>query len=255
MRGARADEFYVGWAPRAPRALARRLRWIVAGLFAAIAGLALLFASASRTLDLRTFEFTTPRAFAGAIELSPAPTLVVSRPGGGESRYLLVGPGKRGARALVDPFAGRRVRLEARLLSRGAQTALEVEPGSIVLEGPASAPPGSGVELGPLVLQGEIVDSKCHFGVMNPGEGKAHRGCAVACIRGGSPPVLRVSRPEGSARYFVLAGSDGRDLAEELVDFVAEPVLLVGRGERHGDVYVLRIAPGAVRRLEGGPGE
>jgi len=87
--------------------------------------------------------------------------------------------------------------------------------------------------------------------VMNPGEGKAHRDCAVRCISGGAPPVLRVYEPEGDARYFLLTGVDGRNVGPALLDYVAEPVEITGRAERHDDVYVLRIAPGAVRRLEG----
>jgi len=36
-------------------------------------------------------------------------------------------------------------------------------------------------------LVGEIVDSKCYFGNMNPGNGKVHRDCAVRCMSGGIP--------------------------------------------------------------------
>ena len=247
-----ADEFYVGYAPRAPERLARRLRALVAALLALAAGVALALVAAQRTLELRLFEFANDRELAGTIELSPAPQLVVARPGGGASRYLLVGPGKHGALDSVAAFAGRGVRLRGKLISRGTQTALEVEPGSVVVAGPA-APASAPQELGKLVLRGEIVDSKCHFGVMNPGEGKAHRDCAVRCISGGAPPVLRVREPRGDARYFVLTGGDGRNVAPEILDYVAEPVEVTGRGERHDDVYVLRIEPGAVRRLEGAP--
>jgi hypothetical protein len=31
-----------------------------------------------------------------------------------------------------------------------------------------------------MTLTGEIVDSKCYLGVMNPGQGKVHRDCAGA---------------------------------------------------------------------------
>lgn len=249
MRDARADEFYIGWAPRAPARVARRLRWIAAGLVCAAVAIAALLVGAQRALEPRLFEFTTLRAFEGTIELAPAPTLVVPRPGGGASRYLLVGPGKRGAAALVGGFAGQAVRLEARLISRGSETALELEPGAIALAGEIAAA-AAARDLGRLVLRGEIVDSKCHFGVMNPGEGKAHKACAVRCISGGAPPVLRVREPEGDARYFVLARADGGDVSRQVLEFVAEPVELTGRGERHDDVYVLRLEPDGVRRLE-----
>jgi hypothetical protein len=248
MRESGADDFYVGYAPRAPERVARRLRWIVAAVLVTVASVAVVLGYGQRRLDLRLFEFASPREFAGTIELAPAPTLVVPRPGGGASRYLLVGPGKHGARALVAAFAGRAVRLRAKLISRGAQSALEVEPGSLEPSG-GSTPAAATLDLGVRVLRGEIVDSKCHFGVMNPGEGKAHKACAIRCISGGSPPVLRVREPDGDARYFVLTGADGRDVGHELLEFVAEPVELTGHAERHDDVYVLRLEPGAVRRL------
>lgn len=251
MRNAKDEEFYVGYAARAPAAIARRLHRISASLLVAVAATALVLGLAQRRLDLRLFEFASPREFSGTIELAPAPTLVVSRPGGGASRYLLVGPGKHGARALVAEFDGREVRLRANLISRGEQTALEVEPGSLT---PAQAPARGSppIDLGARVLRGEIVDSKCHFGVMNPGEGKAHKACAIRCISGGAPPMLRVREPEGDARYFLLTGNDGREVGRELLDFVAEPVEIRGRAERHDDMYVLRIDAGAVRRLSDG---
>jgi hypothetical protein len=242
------DEFYVGYAARAPSRLARRLRFTSAALLAAAIATALVLGLAQRRLDLRLFEFASPREFVGAIELDPAPTLVVARPGGGASRYLLVGPGKHGARELVADFEGRDVRLRASLISRGAQTALEVVPGSLEAA-PAGERESAALELGARVLRGEIVDSKCHLGVMNPGEGKAHKACAIRCISGGSPPLLRVREPVGDERYFLLVGEDGRAIGRELLEFVAEPVEVRGRAERHDDVYVLRIETDGVRRL------
>jgi hypothetical protein len=34
-------------------------------------------------------------------------------------------------------------------------------------------------------------DSKCHSGVIDPGEGRTHRACAIRWFGGGIPPVLR----------------------------------------------------------------
>ena len=46
--------------------------------------------------------------------------------------------------------------------------------------------------LGKQTFVGEIVDSKCFLGVMNPGRLTPHRACAIRCISGGVPPVLLV---------------------------------------------------------------
>ena len=250
-----ADDFYVGYLPTAPRSIARRARRTVATLLACVAAVALALVAGQRRLDGRLFEFGRVREYRGALELEPQPTLVVTRPGvgAGVSRWLLVGPGKHGARELVAGLDGATVRLRGELVSRGAETLLQIEPGSVEADGRAARAPA--VEpLGTRVLRGEIVDSKCHFGVMNPGEGKAHRDCAVRCISGGSPALLRVPAADGEARYFLLLGPDGKALGRELLDFVAEPVEMRGAVERHDGVYVLRTDPSAIRRLTGAGG-
>ena len=65
-----------------------------------------------------------------------------------------------------------------------------------------------------MVVEGEIVDSKCHLGVMKPGEGPTHRDCAVRCLLGRIPPMFvahnradlgRVSLVSDAARPFVDA--------------------------------------------------
>ncbi len=249
------DDFYVGYLPSAPAPVARAVRAAVAALFLGVACVAVLLATAPSRLDGRLFEYGTLREFSGEILLDPQPTLAVTRPGGaGVSRYLLVGAGKHGARELVERFANQRVTLRAQLISRGPETALEVEPGSVTAEG-ASAAPAEVTSLGVMALRGEIVDSKCHFGVMNPGEGKAHKDCAIRCISGGAPAVLRTRDHAGVTRYFLLAGPDGRALSREILEFVAEPVEILGSVERHDSMYVLRADPRAIRRLsEGGAG-
>lgn len=254
MSGAR-DEFYVGYLPSAPARVARSMRAAVTAILAFGACLAALLATAQGRLDGRLFEFGTLREFRGEILLDPQPMLAVTRPGGaGTSRYLLVGAGKHGARELVERFANQRVSLRAQLISRGPETALEVEPGSVTPEGAGTRAPEV-TPLGRLTLRGEIVDSKCHLGVMNPGEGKSHKDCAIRCISGGAPALLRTRDAAGVTRYFLLAGPDGRALSHEILDFVAEPVEIAGSVERHDSVYVLKADPREIRRLsQGGAG-
>ena len=78
------------------------------------------------------------------------------------------------------------------------------------------------------MLGGEIVDSKCYLGVMNPGRSKVHRDCAARCLRGGIPPMLVTA----DATY-LLAGAEG-------ADFVGETVQVEGDVERSGDTLILR---------------
>jgi hypothetical protein len=244
-----ATEFYVGYLPRAPAALARATRRRVLCALASLALLGLLLARAHALRPGARFEFGAPRELTGTLRESPVPHLVVPRPGAGSasaSRYLLVAPYKHGAGALVAGYDGRAVRLRATLAWRDGRVVAEVVPGSIrALEeaAPAAAAPEA---LGRRTLAGEIVDAKCFFGVMNPGERKPHRGCAVRCISGGIPPVLCVRDGDGRASTLVLVPAD----LPELLAHVAEPVEVTGELERHGEILVLRCGPGAYRRLE-----
>jgi hypothetical protein len=98
--------------------------------------------------------------------------------------------------------------------------------------GPGTVP--AEVDLGHAQLTGEIVDSKCYFGVMNPGRGKVHRDCAVRCLSGGIPPALLVRDASGQMAT-VLIGNFRR----ELLDHVAEPVTLHGRLARSSGRLIL----------------
>lgn len=175
--------------------------------------------------------------------------LLVERPGGGHSAWLLVGLGKFGAVDRVKGLDGRRVRGTGTLIHRDEATMLELTADPLEDLGPAAALLEV-EELGEQTLFGEIVDSKCFFGVMNPGNLKAHRACAIRCISGGIPPVLLVRDAEGHARHVLLVGGEGEAVNEAVLDWVAEPVSVRGRLQRHGERFVLRADPASLRRDE-----
>jgi nitrite reductase/ring-hydroxylating ferredoxin subunit/DMSO/TMAO reductase YedYZ heme-binding membrane subunit len=247
-------ELYVGYLPASPPGLARRTRAVVTGLVVAGIAASLIASSQVRTLRASRFEHGVARSFRGWIQAGPYPMLAVPRPGrlDGASRYLLVAPGKHGARELVADFDGREVTLAGSLVFHGDRTMIEVEPGSIAaVESDARAPALAAAEsLGEVVLEGEIVDSKCHLGVMNPGERRTHRACAKLCIRGGIPPLLWVEDQSGHAEKLLLVDRDGRAVNDAVVDLVGDPVEVAGELVRDGDWLVLRADPAAIRRVE-----
>src|SRR5262249_37671718 len=103
-------------------------------------------------------------------------------------------------------------------------------------------------DLGDAKLIGEIVDSKCYLGVMNPGERKVHRDCAARCISGGVPPMFVVRDSQGEIHTMLLASEDGHPLGRDVLPFVAEPVEISGRVFRSGETLVFRINASAARR-------
>jgi hypothetical protein len=90
-----------------------------------------------------------------------------------------------------------------------------------------------------VTVTGEIVDSKCYLGVMNPGQGKVHRDCAAGCLSGGIPPIFVTTDGNGQ---FLLVGLDGRALGRDaLREFIAEPITIRGELLQRGESRLLKI--------------
>jgi hypothetical protein len=244
------DEFYVGYLPKAPPQLARRVRWCVAFLFALCTALAVLLVRAQSGFGSGVFEWGTERDFSGVIEIDPYPVLAVERPGAGRSRYLLSAVGKHGAMELAEAFDGSAVQLRGTLVYRDGMTMIEIaESGVRAAASTGAQIEDRRIEFGEQTLVGEIVDSKCYLGVMKPGNTKAHRDCAVRCISGGIPPVLLVRDERGNASYFLLVGAGGESVNSAVLDMVAEPVEIRGKLVQVGDQLSLRADPASYRRL------
>lgn len=244
MHNSDNEEFYIGYAPRPPRRIARTISRAVVGLNALAAAVALVLVFAQRPFARSTFEFQQYREFTGEMELKPYPALLLVRPGGKEySRYLLVAPGKHGADAEVRSFAGEAVQLRGSLIYRDGQTMVELVPGSVqaLRKEPAAV---SFATLGEVTLTGEIVDSKCFLGVMNPGRTKVHRDCAARCISGGIPPAFVTA--DG---FYLLVGGDGRAVQHEVLDWVGETIEVTGTVVRSGETLILRAEPTSFRRI------
>jgi hypothetical protein len=145
---------------------------------------------------------------------------------------------------------GRSVRLEGSLVFRNGETMIEVVEDSIVEAPNVSVvqAPRASEELGTVTLVGEIVDSKCYLGVMNPGSTKPHRACAVRCIAGGIPPLLVVRGDAGTTTTMLLVSQEGRAVNQDVLDMIAEPVELTGRLVRDGDRLVLWADPSTYKR-------
>ncbi len=268
------DEFYIGWEDRAPDGIGMRVRSAAVLLLALAVVLGVLLALAQRTIGVSVFEWGKVKQFAGILRSQPYPHLLVPRPGAGNdqaafSRYHLVKPYKFGLDSeTASRLDGQTVHLKGTLIYRGDQTMIEVAEDSIRTSDTTSLPPAlrapsppaagrdrvkgpsaSSVNLGQRTLTGEIVDSKCYLGVMNPGALIPHRACAIRCISGGIPPVLLVRPANGPALCFLLVSRDGKPVNQQVLDLVAEPVEITGDVERQGDLLILRADPTTYRRV------
>src|SRR5208282_2155438 len=123
---------------------------------------------------------------------------------------------------------------------------VEITPSSIAVTDTAPAIQETTRDLGTVTVTGEIVDSKCYLGVMNPGKGKVHRDCASRCLSGGIPPIFVTLNGEDQ---FLLVGPDGNAVGRDaLREFVAEPITIQGELLRRGESRLLRIDVGALRQ-------
>jgi len=239
------EDFYVGYSPKAPVGLGRAVARIAAGIVLAgsIAGIFLIFGQPP--FATKQFEFGVYQDYVGVVEEWPYPILVTDR-----ASFLLVAPGKHGLTDAVKGLQDKRVHLKGSLIERVPDRMIEVVPESIAADTPQSqTAPRSAVDLGPVTLRGEIVDTKCYLGVMNPGEHKVHRDCAVRCISGGVPPAFLARDASGDARILLLVGEDGRALSKEVFPFVAEPLEISGNLVRTGSTLTLKASPLQFRRI------
>jgi hypothetical protein len=229
------SEFYVGYLP-IPGGLKKTVRRVVVALVFLAAAAAVVLVAGQRPFAASMFEFQQYRDFRGTLLAQPYPALLISGQG---LPWLLVGPGKHGAGDLQG-LDGREVQLKGERIFRGDDHMIELVPGSLRAGTSADAAGTSteltDVQLTDVQLTGEIVDSKCYFGVMNPGNGKVHRDCAVRCISGGVPPAFLVRDAGGRTMTLVLA-----NLQRPLLDHVGEPVTLRGRLTRSAGKLTLSV--------------
>ncbi len=239
------DEFYIGYLPSAPPGLARRAKRVVLTLIFLGASSVVWLAASQAARPAGTFEFGTVRTFEGVLIERPIPMLRVSPPEGLEgeaSPLVLVGFGKGGLPEFARGHHGAQVRFRGTLVIQGANAMIELnDPESFEVITPAAAgdPTGEILSLN-VTVTGELVDTKCYFGVMRPATGKVHRACAVRCLSGGVPPGLLVRDDIGGSAVFLLAGTDGAPLDYD-VEWAALAVTARGALELHGELPVLRV--------------
>ncbi len=251
------DEFYIGWEAKAAPGIGKTVRKAVVVVLTLVLLAPVVLAVSQRMIGASVFEWGNHKSFSGILQTTPYPHLLVPRPGNADglsrySTYYLVAPWKFGLdRETIAPLDGKSVTLKGTLIYRGDQTMIETKPEWIQAKENASAPAAvpQAMALGKQTLIGEIVDSKCFLGVMNPGQLTPHRACAIRCISGGVPPVLLVRQKSGPAIYLLLVSADGKPVNKQVLDLVAEPLEITGEVERQGELLILRADPATYRKL------
>lgn len=244
------DEFFIGYLPTAPEQTMRFLKRVVRGLAVVILTLSVVIVVSQRPFSPARFEYGTWVALEGYLFHDPLPHLKLVRWDSTlETKSVqtvpLVGFGKAGAHTALAAFAstsgpweGKKVSLRGQLIQGYGKTWLQISAD----QPPVSVPDTVEYKAHPLVpeetitVRGEMVDPKCFFGVMKPGEGKPHRSCAIRCIAGGIPPVFHV----GDQFYLVL-DENFHPVNQEILPLVGDRLTLSGSVMTWDDWKILLI--------------
>jgi hypothetical protein len=247
------EDFYIGYLPKMSKSLAKGIKTFVVLALAAALGLAAVWWIGQKPFAKSVFEFGAVKDFEGTIQARPVPFLLVERKEKNNGlptfeRFPLVAEGKHGFDA--GGFDAARVKLKGTLIYRDDLQMIEVAAGSVEKSSEIPHPNEENSEaLGKFTLKGEIVDSKCYLGVMNPGQSKPHRDCAAVCLRGGIPPLLVVKDSAGNISELWIVSETGESINQAILDFVAEPVEIPGEVSRTGDQLYFKINPSQIKRL------
>ncbi len=259
------NEFYIGWMPKAPAGFAKHVKKVLLILFPLALIIGLMLASFQKKFSTGNFEFGKITELKGIYFNSPVPMLRVLNGkdifrNASYTSIPLVGYGKHGAETAIMElekekdvsFNGKELTLKGTLIYSDGKILLQVNKDddpvvNIGKEVAAELPKQN--ELGIQKIKGEIIDPKCYFGVMKPGEGKVHRDCAIRCILGGIPPVLKAMNEKGEKNYYLLVGPNGEKMNEAVQDYVAEPVEIEARAVQLDDWVILYVKDKNIKRI------
>lgn len=227
-----SEEFFVGYLNDVPVHTKGFLKKIAFCLLVFVGVLAALLSVNQKPFSNANFDYGIFTTLEGDLFLKPFPHLRLASTAPNES-CLLVGAGKMGAwKTLTNfedklgAFAGKHIRLKGQLIHGNGKRLLQISDDylpELLSESKGQAPSEFADET-ITSLEGEIVDPKCFFGVMKPGEGKPHRSCAIRCISGGMPPVLHTAKEN-----YLLLDENSQPVNGKVLSLVGDAVTLKGR--------------------------
>jgi hypothetical protein len=259
-------EFYIGYLPKAPKGISRFTLLVVLVFFILMAASAYVVVSNQTTINNGAYEYGELTEVEGLVYMAPQPFIKVFD---GEDisgnpifkNILLINFGKFGARSSLEKIKSEialtydrvYVKLRGTLIYHNGTTLLELTENekAYISYRPLvdkSLYQKEVLDLGVKELKGEIIDPKCYFGSMKPGEGKPHKSCAGLCISGGIPPMYVVKNAQGLADYYLMMGENGELIGDELIPFVSDITTLKGRVETLDEWKILYVNPFSISR-------
>jgi len=225
------EDFFIGWAADVPLSLSQFLKRSVMIISAVTVVMALTLPNLSEELKGSEFTFGNIQEYEGTFHMLPVPRLTIEH-----EDHLLIDFGKFSASRSIKEYEQLHnvqldqtiLRIEGSPISYNGRNLIELSNQlASILEHKSSSSNSNfeKIELGSISLKGEVLDAKCFFGVMNPGDGPVHKFCAALCIEGGIPAVIY---DETIDEYYIIKGENGLDINEQLVPLAGEIVRLSG---------------------------
>ena len=238
----RGPPFYVGYL-KLPRDLKGFLVALLLILLVVDGGLAVLAFAGQPPHASGDWGGGGEAVYRGQFQARPYPLVRLFATGTEPAHaVLLVGEGKNGPPNGMDDLDGAMVEARGYPILRGDLTVLQVDNAPVRQDASRMDPLPQGAAE-PATLTGEIVDTKCYAGAMNPGEGKAHEGCGSFCLYGGIPALFVTRAADGSARWYLMASPDGGPVGDAARALVGRSVQLTGTIRRGEGLATFSVAP------------
>ncbi|MBC5838854.1 Rieske 2Fe-2S domain-containing protein [Flavobacterium muglaense] len=256
-------DFFIGWLGKIPNSYQSTLRFFVPSLFIISILLIVIISNSTNKIRFSSYDYYKTLSFEGELLLKPFPMLRVLEMDKNRNPkvvlYPLVNEGKFGADQSVQAFLSQYpnekrvfVQIQAKIIERDGQVAMELmnKKNNIKkIKFNASITPLVFGKPKDTIMKGQIIDPKCYLGVMNPGEGKPHRSCAINCIKGGIMPAF-ITENSQAKNYYILIGNDGKKVNNAILFAVAEPIEIKGKVQKIDNWNLLYIdAKASIKRL------
>ena len=252
------EDLYIGWSEDTPEKNRKALKTLLIPVFLFIPIICLIIVVFMKPFNNHTFELGKIKEFTGIYYEEPFPVLILDNgesPSNSDNHAMLVGYGKNGAKGFFKviqsrngDMSGKKIKIRGTLIYGDGKTLIELtqKENSFVEIVDNDVHEYYPNEHNTIELKGEILDPKCWFGVMKPGEGKVHKSCAIRCISGGIPPVLR-SYENGKNSYYILRVIHAQDVNKDILQFVAEPIQLKANVTSINGWFILQIDPDNIK--------
>ncbi|MDE0472468.1 MAG: hypothetical protein OXH57_11055 [Ekhidna sp.] len=250
------NDFFVGWTGEAPKNYTSKGKSFFFGSLILILLAGVLFVTNQKPYEKSEYEYQVIQELSGYLVQDPVWGIRIKEDGMIKT-IPLVGYGKKGPGFTLSKMMenhslgeGTKVTLRGRLTHFQGKYLMELTElkNSLVSSGDVVMLLDREISMkGIKDLEGEIVDPKCFFGVMNPATKAVHRSCAIRCISGGMPPMLAIREDGQFVDYYFLHGKDMQSISQSILPYVGIPVRISGQVATYDDWKSMVIDPKELR--------